>query len=122
MLPNTAWSPPLGFCSLLSKKYKVNVEIIFYESGCDFSGKYVFNNGIVISRMDVDYSHGLYLWDTDYFFERFEEDYREQYLEAAENNGGNKYFFKHFLEDSYPYLSPEEKEEYNNKFYKNNNL
>ena len=45
----TAWSPPVGFCQMLSKKYGVKVRIEYDESGCDFAGYAEYNNGELVS-------------------------------------------------------------------------
>lgn len=114
----TAWSPPIGFCKLLSEKYKVNVEIIYSEPGSDIAGKHYFEGGISKYSKDTDYVQGLYMFDKDNFIEHFEDSYIEEY-EQCNDGRGNKYSMGMFLEDFYSYMSKEEKEYYINKFYKN---
>jgi hypothetical protein len=71
---DTAWSPPVGFCSLLSKIYNVDVEIFYYEGGCDFCGKAIFKDGEQIEDNCYKYREGMYILDKDMFWSEIEND------------------------------------------------
>ena len=75
MSPPTAWSPPVPFCVTLAKEYGVQVEIKFFEPGCDFAGRSVINEqGEIIEEDDYDYNEGLYILDNDGFWNEREND------------------------------------------------
>jgi hypothetical protein len=71
---DSAWSPPVGFCTLLSKIYDVQVEIFYYEGGCDFCGKAIFKDGEQIEDNCYKYREGMYILDTDIFWSELEGD------------------------------------------------
>ena len=57
---DSAWGPPEGLIQLISEHYQVECEITFSESGCDFAGKRVWQNGECIDRLDQTYSEHVY--------------------------------------------------------------
>lgn len=66
---DTAWSPPIGFCQMLSKKYTVNCTIKYEESGNDFCGVTSTNcNGEIYSEEDYGYREGKYHLDNEGFW------------------------------------------------------
>jgi hypothetical protein len=71
---DSAWSPPVGFCTLLSKIYDVQVEIFYYEGGCDFCGKAIFKDGEQIEDNCYKYREGMYILDADMFWSELEGD------------------------------------------------
>lgn len=71
---DTAWSPPVGFCQLLSKIYDVDVEIFYYEGGCDFCGQTKYNSGIQIQDECYGYREGMYILEKDSFWNEIEND------------------------------------------------
>jgi len=76
MSPSTAWSPPVPFCITLAKEYGVQVEITYSEPGNDFAGRNLINKwGDVIEEEDYDYNEGMYILDTDEFWNDRENDY-----------------------------------------------
>jgi hypothetical protein len=68
MNPDTAWSPPEGFCRLLALKYGVSVNLEYSEPGNYFAGRFnIDENGEEISE-SYDYLEGLYHIDEEYFW------------------------------------------------------
>jgi hypothetical protein len=68
MNPDTAWSPPEGFCRLLALKYGVSVNLEYSEPGNYFAGRFnIDENGEEISET-YDYLEGLYHIDEEYFW------------------------------------------------------
>jgi len=60
---DSAWGPPTGLLQMISDEYQVRCSIDFSESGCDFAGEYIYNNGEVESSYDCSYSQHLYNCD-----------------------------------------------------------
>jgi hypothetical protein len=71
----TAWSPPLEFCKLLSKKYGVIIKLKYYEPGIGFCGKFeIDNEGEILSYNDYqNLLEGLYNFDNTMFWEEIED-------------------------------------------------
>lgn len=67
MSPQTAWSPPVGFCRLLAEQYGVSVTLEYSEPGCDFAGKF-WTDGEEETEETFEYLEGLYFIDEDYFW------------------------------------------------------
>jgi len=65
---NTAWSPPIGFCQMLTKLYKVKCELHYEEGGNDFSGISIVENGEVIESEENRYREGKYKRDQEGFW------------------------------------------------------
>ena len=63
----TAWSPPTGFCKLLSEKYQVKVRCEFEEPGCQFAGYYEIDADGNVSEETLDYLEGIHKNDEVYF-------------------------------------------------------
>lgn len=52
----TAWNAPIEFCKKLSSMYDgIKVTIGFEESGCDFGGEYVIEDGDIVESNDFTY-------------------------------------------------------------------
>ena len=102
LTPNTAWSPPIEFCVNLAKKYGVEVELYYYESGMDFCGKTSINSDGTYIEEDYGYMEGLYNFEADYFWMEI-----DHYVEYAIEEGQS---VEEFMED-YEYLSEEDKQE-----------
>lgn len=84
MNPDTAWSPPEGFCRLLGLKYGVSVNLEYSEPGNYYAGRYNINeNGDEFSE-SYDYLEGLYHIDEDYFWMEVRNDL--EYLFDGEDN------------------------------------
>ena len=60
---DSAWSPMLGLCQVLSKEFECKVEIQFEESGADFGGEFHFDNGQQDILYDGSYSGYQYYAD-----------------------------------------------------------
>jgi hypothetical protein len=58
--PQTAWSPPIEFCSKLAKKYGVEVKIMYSEPGCDFSGYADIDTEGNVDDHEYPYLEGIY--------------------------------------------------------------
>jgi hypothetical protein len=43
---DSAWSPPLGLLTMMTKVFDVKIEGEYGESGCDFGGFYTIENGV----------------------------------------------------------------------------
>lgn len=107
LTPNTAWSPPIEFGVNLAKKYGVEVELYYYESGLDFCGKTYINSDGTYTEEDYGYMEGLYHFDADYFWMEV-----EWYVESAKEDGHS---VEEFLE-VYDYLPEYDKEELNKMY------
>ncbi|MEI6586721.1 MAG: hypothetical protein WCL56_11580 [Sediminibacterium sp.] len=71
----TAWSPPIGFCILLSQLYQVRVEITFDESGDYYAGKGIWENGEQIECWSLPLMEGMYKIDDDWFWNEAQNNY-----------------------------------------------
>jgi hypothetical protein len=105
MGPDTAWSPPVGFCTALAKKYKVEVSITYEEPGCNFSGRtLIYKNG---DTDDECYSHreGLYYFNKESFWYEVQSDIEWHKDDDDEKSN------EEFIEDTYPFVSDKDKKE-----------
>lgn len=69
MSPQTAWSPPEGFCRLLSLQYGVDVRLEYSEPGCNFAGLLLtYGDGRDEEGETYEYLEGLYYIDEDLFW------------------------------------------------------
>jgi hypothetical protein len=102
LTPDTAWSPPIEFGVNLAKKYGVQVDMFYYESGMDFCGKAYINSDGTYTEEDYGYIEGLYHFDADYFWMEI-----EWYVENAIEQGQS---VEEFMED-YEYLPEQDKQE-----------
>lgn len=76
---HTAWSPAEPFCKTLSKKYSVNVEIKYFESGCDFAGRSEFFKGDLLGEINYDSClEGMYELNNECFWQDEECDYLDE--------------------------------------------
>jgi hypothetical protein len=73
MMPQTAWSPPIGFGVRLHEKYGVNVELQYEEPGCDFCGKTTIENQSVVEE-DYGFLEGKYHLDNESFWYEVDSD------------------------------------------------
>jgi hypothetical protein len=73
MMPETAWSPPIGFGVRLHEKYGVNVELQYEEPGCDFCGRTTIENQSVVEE-DFNFLEGKYILDNESFWYEVESD------------------------------------------------
>jgi hypothetical protein len=67
MMPQTAWSPPVGFGVRLHEKYGVNVELQYEEPGNGYCGRTTIENQSVITE-DYDFLEGKYKLDNEGFW------------------------------------------------------
>jgi hypothetical protein len=102
IMPNTAWSPPIEFGVNLAKKYGVEVELYYQESGMDFCGKTSINSDGTYTEEDYGYMEGLYNFEADYFWMEI-----DHHVEYAIEEGQS---VEEFLED-YAYLPEQDKQE-----------
>jgi hypothetical protein len=102
LTPSTAWSPPIEFCVNLAKKYGVEVEMYYHESGMDFCGKTYIKSDGEYTEEDYEYMEGVYNFDWDYFWMEI-----DMYIEYAKEEQKS---VEEFMED-YEYLSEEDKQE-----------
>lgn len=102
MTPATAWSPPVPFCLTLAKEYGVNVNITFFEPGCDFAGRCEINDqGEITNEEDYDYNEGTYILDKDEFW----NDRTMDYLDEEELDGRD---LKTYISQTFSYLNEED--------------
>lgn len=73
MMPETAWSPPIGFGVRLHEKYGVNVELQYEESGCDFCGRTTIENQNIVEE-DYSFLEGKYILDNEAFWYEVDSD------------------------------------------------
>ena len=103
MSPLTAWSPPIGFGVALTKKYKVEMSLLYEEPGCDFAGRTIIDKNGVKDEEDYSYIEGKYIFDNESFWYEVESNI-EYYLDEENPT------FEVFI-DSYGFVSEEDKNE-----------
>ena len=103
MSPETAWSPPVGFCKSLAMKYKVVVTNTYEEPGCDFCGRIVIDSEGNENVEDYSFLEGKYILDNETFW--YEVDSNIESYSDYENPT-----FENFIED-YDFVNDEDKEE-----------
>ena len=91
---DTAWSPPIGFCQMLSEKYHVKCVIQYEEGGNDFCGKTIVENGEIISEEDYSYREGLYIFNKEGFWNEIQSDI-DTYV------SGKEFFNDNFKNNNY---------------------
>lgn len=101
--PSTAWSPPVGFCERLSKKYGVNVSVEYYESGNDMAGRFEYSDGEEIEAEEYSYREGMFHLDNETFWVEVDSDLEwmvcENPLASIEELIGTMYPFLTSKED-----------------------
>lgn len=107
--PNTAWSPPIGFCQMMVKEYKkIKIHILYDECGNDFCGQadiYLDEEDIVCcEEEDYCYAEGLYHLDKEMFWNEVDS-MIDSYLDEEEGN------VEEFVNDHYSYVSEEDRKE-----------
>ena len=103
MMPQTAWSPPVGFVSNLCKMYGVTAVMDYDESGCNFCGRAHIDINGEVDEEEFKFNEGHYHFDNGHFWEGLV--YSD--LEDALEEGKTKDQF--ILE--YPYLDLGDKKE-----------
>lgn len=101
----TAWSPPCPFAETLLRKFTgiTEITLLYDECGCDFAGKFETtrdeNGEINVFDDCLSYEEGMYRYDNDHFWVRFEEDVLE--YEVAENDTTLEEILEryHFVDD-----------------------
>jgi hypothetical protein len=83
--PDTAWSPPIGFGTILAKLYQVDVELFYTEPGCDFCGKTFCNKDGDVNEEDYSYHEGLFYFDQEQFWSEMESQ-AEYYIGEEEKS------------------------------------
>lgn len=83
--PDTAWSPPIGFGTILAKLYQVDVELFYTEPGCDFCGKTFCNKDGDVNEEDYEYQEGLFYFDQEQFWSEMESQ-AEYYIGEEEKS------------------------------------
>lgn len=110
MSPNTAWSPPVNFCVKLSREYGVNVEIVYYEIGNDFSGRVRIDNGTIHEDIDGTYYEGLYKIDRELFWTEV------QLLSFLEKTGSEDTTAESLIERRLKFMTDADKERFIEEF------
>ena len=86
----TAWSPCEGFVRHLAERFTgiTEIQLDYEECGCDFAGRLSIVRdeelGLLIDDDCCKYEEGVYKYDVDCFWNRFEEDLLEYELEENE--------------------------------------
>ena len=106
---DSAWSPPIGLLTMMTKVFDVKIEGEYSESGCDFGGFYTMENGVCDDREMTYFEYELES-DRDNAIGRLIDDINEEFLEIK------------YVEDNYKqYLTEEEWNELvtetNNKYW-----
>jgi hypothetical protein len=57
------------FCNELSIKFQVNIILSYFNKESNYSGKYSIRNGIIVCNVNYSYWYGLYLYNTEQFWE-----------------------------------------------------
>ena len=94
----TAWSPPVGFCQMLSKQYGVKCELQYEEPGNDFCGKTIVEDGEIVDEDDYDYREGKYKFDNEGFWYEIDSDI-DCYVNDFET--GEEFFEGTYKDDDY---------------------
>ncbi len=96
---DTAWSPPVEFCELLSKRYGVCVKIKYIEPGMEISGIFEVNDKGEILR-DENYQNileGIYHYDKSMFWDEIKNLVEHEIIDISkidkENNQLNNYMY-----------------------------
>jgi hypothetical protein len=66
---DSAWNPANGLWEKISKDYNATVSCEYSESGCDFAGKTIWENGEETFREEDSYLNYIYKSDTDLFWD-----------------------------------------------------
>lgn len=70
---DTAWSPPIAFCTNLSKLYPdVEIRLFYSESGSDFSGEFIVSKESGVEDNQFGYYDGLYILRKEVWWESIE--------------------------------------------------
>lgn len=102
---DTAWSPPVEFCELLSKKYGVSVKIKYIETGLAISGIYEINDKGVVIRCE-DYGNileGIYQYDKSMFWDEIENRIEDNIIDISKIDIENNQLFNNM-----PYLTKDD--------------
>jgi hypothetical protein len=84
---DSAWSPPLGLLTMMTKVFDVKIEGEYSESGCNFGGFYTMENGVCDDREMTYFEYELES-DRDNAISRLIDDINEEFfdLNYAEDN------------------------------------
>jgi hypothetical protein len=105
--PDTAWSPPIGFGTILAKLYQVDVELYYTEPGCDFCGKTFCNKDGGVEEDDYSYLEGLFVFDQEYFWTEMES-------QAEYSIGEEEQTLEEFIAN-FPYVDVDELTDFYNE-------
>ena len=93
---DSAWSPPIGLLTMMTKVFNVKIEGEYSESGCDFGGFYTMKNGECEDNEMTYFEYELES-DRQNAINRLIDDINEEFLEIK------------YVEDNYKqYLTEEE--------------
>lgn len=93
---DSAWSPPLGLLTMMTKVFDVKIEGEYSESGCDFGGFYTIENGVCDDHEMTHFEYEL-ASDRENALNRLIEDMNEDFIDL-----------KYAEEHNKPYLTEEE--------------
>jgi hypothetical protein len=100
MMPETAWSPPIGFVSNLCKMYGLAAVMDYSEGGCNFCGRATIDINGEVDDEEYKYNEGKYHFENDYFWESLVESDMEYALDEGKTKD-------QFLLD-YPYVNEDD--------------
>ena len=103
MIPQTAWSPPIGFVSNLCKMYGLAAVMDYSEGGCNFCGRATIDINGEVDEEDYGFNEGKYHFENDYFWESLVESDMEYALDEDKTKD-------QFLLD-YPYVNEDDLKE-----------
>ena len=77
---DSAWAPPIGLLTMMTKVFDVKIEGEYSESGCDFGGFYTMENGVCDDREMTYFEYEL-VSDRKEAIGRLIDDINEEFLE-----------------------------------------
>lgn len=95
---DTAWSPPVGFCQMLTKLYGVKCEIHYEEPGNDFCGMSIIEDGEITKEEDDTYREGKYKRDREGFWNEVNSDIE---CNIDDHQTGEDFFNNHYMNETY---------------------
>ncbi len=105
MSPDTAWSPPVGFCKSLAKKFGVDITITYEEPGSDFCGRTNIDKEGDEDVEDYTFLEGKYILDNESFWYEVDSNLEYHIDDRYENPS-----FEDFIKD-YDFVSEEDRDE-----------
>ena len=109
----SAWSPPVAGMVTICKKYDVECEMNYEESGNDFYGRTTIKSDGTYVEEDYEYREGMYVLDNEWFWENLTGNDMEYLTETLQDEmeGDSTYTIKEFVDNEFPYATDKDKKE-----------